>query len=218
MKQIMKDTLILFCITAVAGILLAVVNELTKGPIAEQEAQLRNEAFQAVFADAQSFEPIALADAGQDSSDSANSNEAFITFTQAHPKSEINEVNGAYDATGNLLGYVITVTNKEGYGGEIQFVMGIRMDGTLNGVSILSTNETVGLGLEAENVLIPQFAGKKVESFVYTKTGAAADNEIDAISSATITTNAFTNGVNTGLAYFYTFLVQATEEGGTVNE
>lgn len=50
--------------------------------------------------------------------------------------------------------------------------------------------------MNAEKVLIPQFAGKQVPLFAYTKTGSTSDNEIDAISGATITTNAFVNGVN----------------------
>ena len=49
-----------------------------------------------------------------------------------------------------------------------------------------------------------QFSGKKVEHFTYTKSGSSADNEIDAISGATITTNAVTNGVNAGLYYIQT--------------
>ena len=43
---------------------------------------------------------------------------------------------------------------------------------------------------------------KNVEKFTYTKTGATSDDEIDALSGATITTNAMTNGVNAGLAAF----------------
>ena len=35
-----------------------------------------------------------------------------------------------------------------------------------------------------------------------TKTGAAADNEIDALSGATITSKAVTRGVNAGLLAF----------------
>ena len=50
------------------------------------------------------------------------------------------------------------------------------------------------------------------KSFIYTKTGAAADNEIDAISGATITTNAITNGVNCGLYYFNNYLGGADHE------
>ena len=47
-----------------------------------------------------------------------------------------------------------------------------------------------------------QFKEKKAEQFSYTKTGAVSDSEIDAISGATVTTNAVTNGVNAGLAAF----------------
>lgn len=119
----------------------------------------------------------------------------------------------AKDASGNLLGYVITVTTREGYGGDIQFSIGVRLDGTLNGMSILSISETAGLGMQAEDVLKPQFADKQVEQFEYTKNGATSENQIDAISGATITTNAVTNGVNAGLYYFRTEL-----GGGSGNE
>ena len=44
---------------------------------------------------------------------------------------------------------------------------------------------------------------KQVEQFQYTKSGASADDEIDAISGATITTNAMTNGVNAGICAFH---------------
>ena len=87
------------------------------------------------------------------------------------------------------------------------------MDGTLSGISILSIAETPGLGMRAEEVLQPQFAEKQVAQFTYTKTGAGSDDQIDAISSATITTNAMTNTVNAGLYYFHTAL-----EGGSGNE
>ena len=110
------------------------------------------------------------------------------------------------DADQNLLGFVITVTSHVGYGGVITFTMGITLEGTLNGISILDISETAGLGMKAESVLKPQFADKKVPSFTYTKQGAMSDSQIDAISGATITTNAFTNAVNGGLYYFQTQL------------
>ena len=59
-----------------------------------------------------------------------------------------------------------------------------------------------------------QFAGKNAAQFSYTKTGAASEDQIDAISGATITTNAVVNGVNAGLTYFHTELT----EGGSGNE
>ena len=119
----------------------------------------------------------------------------------------------ALDASGNQLGYVLTVTTHEGYGGDITFSMGMKDDGTLNGISILSISETAGLGMKANtDDFKNQWKDKKVDQFEYTKSGATADNQIDAISGATITTNAVTNGVNAGLAYFNSI------EGGSENE
>lgn len=204
MKQIIKDALILFAITVIAGILLAVVNEITKGPIEEQIKNQKAEACNAVFADATSFELL----------DFDKENVQYQNWSSSYPKNEISEIYGAYDNAGGLLGYVVSITNKEGYGGGITIALGIRNDRTLNGVSILDTSETVGLGLEAENVLVPQFENKNVDTFVYTKNGATAENEIDAISSATITTNAFVNGVNAGLGYFD----QILSKGGAISE
>lgn len=190
MKEMMKNTGIMAAITVIAGLLLGLVYQVTKEPIAEQEALAKEKACQEVFADAVSFAMIGV--------------ESMTV--EGYEQESIDEVMEAKDASGELLGYVITVTTKEGYGGDIQFSIGVRLDGTVNGMSILSISETAGLGMQAEDVLKPQFAGKNVEKFVYTKNGAAADNEIDAISGATITTNAVTNGVNAGLYYFQTVL------------
>ena len=101
---------------------------------------------------------------------------------------------------------MLTMTSHEGYGGDITFTMGIQNDGTLNGISLLSISETAGLGMKAGTVLVPQFAGKQVSQFTYTKTGSTMDSQIDAISGATITTNAVTTAVNAGLYIFETQL------------
>ena len=193
MKGMIKDALILFAITLIAGLMLGVVNDITKEPIAQQEQKAKNEACQNVFAEADSFEAQELADSAQI--------EQALTDAGISG-ADIDELMEAKDASGALLGYVITVTDHEGYGGDIQFSMGITNEGTLNGISLLSISETAGLGMRAGEVLVPQFADKNVSKFTYTKTGATADSEIDAISGATITTNAVVNGVNAGLAYF----------------
>lgn len=193
MKGMIKDALILFAITLIAGLMLGVVNDITKEPIAQQEQKAKNEACQNVFAAADSFEAQKLADSAQI--------EQVLTDAGISG-ADIDELMAAKDASGALLGYVITVTDHEGYGGDIQFSMGITNEGTLNGISLLSISETAGLGMRAGEVLVPQFSDKNVSKFTYTKTGAAADSEIDAISGATITTNAVVNGVNAGLAYF----------------
>lgn len=187
-SAMIKDALILFAITVVAGLLLGVVYDVTKEPIAQQKEKAKQEACANVFAAAASFETV------MDSSGTA--------VSAAVDGVDIDEVMQAIGSDGNHVGYVITVTDHEGYGGDIQFSMGVTLDGTLNGISILSISETAGLGMKAGDVLVPQFANKNVEQFTYTKSGAANDSEIDAISGATITTNAVVNGVNAGLAYF----------------
>lgn len=198
MKSIIKDALILFMITAVAGIMLAVVNEVTKKPIAEGKRAAVEAACREVFPDASGFKGVNLP---------ADDDASYAEFKTAYPKDSIDEIYEASDADGNVMGVVLNVTNKEGYGGDIRFSMGIAQDGTLKGVSILETSETPGLGLQAEDVLLPQFKERKADNFVYVKGGGAdAEDEVDAISSATITTKAFTNGINAGLDFFRTVI------------
>ena len=176
------------------GLLLGLVNDITAGPIASQQAKEKEEAYKAVFADAASFETVT---SGEDTD-----LESYLD-ENGYKAQNIDEVMLAKDDQGNELGYAFTVTTAEGYGGDIQFAMGVQDDGTLNGISILSISETAGLGMRATtDDFKNQFKDKNVEKFTYTKTGATSDDEIDALSGATITTNAMTNGVNAGLAAF----------------
>jgi len=197
-RNMLHDTWILFAITLIAGIILGFVYQITKEPIAIQEEKAKNEACKEVFADAETFEVVT-----EYSMEDATAHFAEVGFLG---QSMSDVVRVAKDADGNVLGYVLNVTTSEGYNGDIVFSMGIRMDGTLNGISFLSIAETPGLGMKAEEVLSPQFADKNVPQFEYTKSGAVADSQIDAISGATITTNAITNGVNAGLEYFQSVL------------
>lgn len=208
MKQMMKDAMILFLITLISGAALGLVYEVTKEPIAQQEQKAKNEAYQNVFEAAEDFTEL---------TEKAYSPDALTAFVKENGfDASIDGVAQALSGDGSVLGYVITVTDHEGYGGDIQFTMGVADDGTLNGISLLSISETAGLGMRAGEVLVPQFAGKQVEKFSYTKTGAASDDQIDAISGATITTNAVVNGVNAGLLCFQEKLNMT--EGGAANE
>jgi electron transport complex protein RnfG len=192
MKNLIKSSFILMMITLVSGALLGMVYDLTKKPIAENAVKKQKEACQNVFADAADFKDA----------------EGFILpenveALEQYPGASVSpDVVIAFDSAGNTLGYVITVTTNEGYEGDIIFSMGVRLDGTLNGIAILQISETPGLGLKADAILGPQFKDKKVPSFTYTKTGATSPEQIDIITGATITTRAFVNAVNAGLLYF----------------
>ena len=195
-NKIIKDALALTLITLVAGVALGGVYEITKDPIARQEAQAKAEAYEQVFTDAAAFEEVKMDDTLiQTIRDQLDQ--------EGYKAQSIEEIMRAEDESGETLGYAFTVVTSEGYGGDIQFSMGVQNDGTLNGISILSIGETAGLGMNADTPAFKdQFVGKQVEQLKYTKNGATQDDEINAISGATVTTNAMTNGVNAGLCAF----------------
>lgn len=193
-NTIIKDTIAITLITLIAGLALGAVQGITAEPIAHQNQLAKDEAYKAVFADADTFETVVETEDPEI--------EAFLD-ENGYPSQTIDEVVQAKDASGSPIGYAFTVTTSEGYGGDIQFAMGVKDDNTLNGISILAIGETAGLGMKADtDEFKSQFADKNVEKFEYTKNGATDDSQIDALSGATITTNAMVNGVNAGLCAF----------------
>ena len=190
-----KNVIVLTIITVVAGFLLGYVYDITKGPIEQATEKAKQEAYQSVFPSASSFEAVA-------SFDEAIATNAINTSGGINGVS-IEEALIAKDSSGEVLGYVFTVTSAEGYGGDVQLSMGVTNDGTINGIEFLSLSETAGLGMNADTPEFKsQFAGMNAKQVTFTKTGKQNDYEIDAISGATITTTAVTKAVNGGLYYF----------------
>ena len=186
-------TFILFIITLVAGALLGLVYQVTKDPILYQEKLAQNKANQSVFSDA-----ITFSESGwdQDILDDV--------YDELGVKGvSLQGVKKALDLNGDLLGYVIQMKTK-GYGDSIVFTVGITNGGKMNGISIISIAETPGLGMNAEKVIAPQFAGKNAVQFSVVKAGQLSDSgsQIEAISGATITSKAITDGVDVANAYF----------------
>ncbi|MGN0481125.1 MAG: RnfABCDGE type electron transport complex subunit G [Lachnospiraceae bacterium] len=202
MKSIIKDALILCLITVIAGGCLGLVYEITKEPIATQQEEAKNKAYKEVFktADdkylAEKFEAVEGLDLAK---------VADAVAAAGIEKDEITDIAAAKDGNGLVVGYVFNVTAKDGYGGNIQFTVGILNDGTVNNISLLSISETAGLGMKAkEDSFQAQYRGKNVDSFTVVKDGTGATNpdRIDALSGATITSKAVTKGVNSAIAAF----------------
>ena len=187
MNKIVKNTLILTLITVIAGFLLGVVYEVTKTPISQAQETAKKEAWQAVFSD------VKLGDFKAEDVDQKAADKAVKDMGV---NATIDEVCTAGDA-----GYVITTTDKDGFGGNIQITVGIKKDGTINGVSILSISETAGLGMKAtEPSFYNQYVNKQADKFVVSKDGGDGE-QIDALSGATITSRAVTGAVNAALGY-----------------
>ena len=208
MNKIIKNTLILTAITVVSGLLLGIVYNITKEPIARAQENTKQEAYRAVLSDATSFEAVDF------DSDSALS----LLSENGYTSDEITEVVEGTDDSGEVIGYVISVQSSEAYDGTLELSVGIAADGTVKGVEMLDISETAGLGMKADEAEFKdQFKDKNVDKFTYTKTGEKGDDMIDAISGATITTNAVTNAVDSALVYFQNEL-GGSQLGGGVNE
>ena len=186
-----KDAAILVIITLVAALLLAFVYEITKDPIAAQKAKKKTEAYAAVYP---GLSDTVISEALQAKA------EAF-----AGDSMRVDEAVLAKDASGAVVGVLMTVTTPEGYGGDITLTCGVTTDGTLTGISFLTLAETAGLGMKAqEDGFRGQFENKKTDSFALMKGGAAVvegDEPIDVISNATITSEAVVRAVNGALEF-----------------
>jgi electron transport complex protein RnfG len=99
------------------------------------------------------------------------------------------------------VGKAINTFSKNGFGGEIRFMVGILPDGKINGISLLSHAETPGLGdkLDAnksdfiEKVLAKY--DKNPETFVFKVSKDKNGGDVDAITAATISSRAFCEAI-----------------------
>ena len=78
---------------------------------------------------------------------------------------------------------------------------GVDMNGKVTGVEFLEINETVGLGMNAnKDSFKEQFKG--LVNGISVNKNTPGENEIKALTGATITSKATTKGVNTALDIF----------------
>ena len=179
MKDILKLGVTLFAICAVAALVLGVTNNITAPVIEERNIQASNEARKIVLSEADEFKEL----------DGMNSDIVLEVYE------------GIKD--GQVIGYTIKTSSK-GYGGAIELMVGISRDGKITGVEIGNHSETPGLGSKAtEPMFKNQYVDKDVSnSLLVVKGSANNDNEISAISGATITSNGVTSGVNAAMKIY----------------
>jgi len=102
-----------------------------------------------------------------------------------------------YDKNGETVGYIFPEEAK-GYGGTIYMTVGIGTNGKVTGVEITELSETAGLGMNAKNDWFrDQFKGRSGEIGVAKNN--PGENQIQALTGATITSKAVTSGVNKAL-------------------
>lgn len=185
-KKIIVPTVSLFIICLVAAALLAFTNQATADKITEMTARQARESQAKVLDIAASFEE----------KEGTLEGEPF-TYQLGQ------------DEAGRTVGYVFTTT-ANGYGGQVKIMTSVLPDGKIHKIEVLDvSNETPGLGLNAQNESFhSQFTGKTF-GLAVTK-NEPGENEIKAITGATITSKAVTKAVNEALDLFRA----VTGEGG----
>lgn len=178
--KIIKLGVILLIVTGITGAILGAVSDITKGPIAETQARLKTEALRAALPEAEAFEAV-------DTPEGVTVDTNGVTV----PIADVQN--------GGSAGWCITVAPL-GFGGPVQVVVGIKPDGTFRGMSILSAGfaETPGLGAKARE---PKFMDQFVPLADKGTTEIKLKDDIEAITGATITSKAVTDGINAALAY-----------------
>ena len=196
-KGIPKSALVLCVITLLAGVCLSGVYSMTKDTIAEQQMAANLASYQAVCPGAVSFEYDSDISAAVDAL-------GGDVYGSDYGKAYINEMVVGTDDSGNPTGYVISATSGDGMEGNITVSIGLTSDGTGSGIAFTELNETPGLGsLVDEDAFKGQFAGVKTDSFVLNKSGGStADNEIDSVTGASISSQAVVNAVNAALDFY----------------
>ena len=184
-KDMFKLGLNLLIISAVAALLLALTNSVTASTIAQRNEQANAEARKLVLESAQDFEEV---------KDVKTDNSKGV---------EVSEIYKAKDASGNTVGYTLKVL-PSGYGGTIELMVGIdSAKGQVSGINVVSNSETAGLGAKSTDPeFSDQYKGKPLEELSVLKNGTPGDTEIKAISGATITSTAVTNGVDAAIEVY----------------
>ncbi len=189
--RIPKPVIALTIIAILAGVALSGVFSMTKTTIEEQELAKEREAYKAVCPAAASF-------------DDAESAKDAVAAMKGEA-TRVNEALVAKDEAGNVVGYALNVTGK-GFGGDVTMALGLSADGAITGISFTELNETAGLGMRAdEPAFKEQFNGKSGQ-LTLVKGDASGEQEVSAITGASVTSGAVISAVNAGLDFYETTL------------
>lgn len=175
MNQLTKFGLVLGMVCLIATLVLAVTYEVTKPKIDEQLRLEEYEALKSILPEADSFTEKTL---------------DGIDYFEA-----VDE--------GKVVGYCIRV-GGQGYGGYMRLMVGVKLNGVIEGVEVLEHQETPGLGAKIDEIR----PGEKDEWFLRQFVGhdartIALKKNIDSITGATISSRAVTEAVNKGINEFF---------------
>ena len=179
MRDMLKPALVLFIAALATALILCAMQVMTKDVVAANAEKARLEAMQEVL-------PNASAGAFADTVDTGDTS-GVVSYADC------------LAPDGTVLGAALTAVVK-GYGGDMTILVGVDEQNAVTGVRILSHTETPGLGANAEkDSFLSQYIAKT--GVLSVSRTSPRGNEIQAITSATITSRAVTEGVNAALSF-----------------
>lgn len=108
--------------------------------------------------------------------------------------------------SGQVVAVIIPATARDGYTGDIDFIIGINIDGSIAGIRVLSHRETPGLGDAIDSKKsdwVLAFDGRSLSNTKANDWAVKKDGGVfDQFTGATITPRAMVNSVKKALDYF----------------
>lgn len=183
MKENLKLGIILFVITALSGLCLGFVNELTAPAIAAN-SKISQSYLQELLPGTEKISDVTVEN--KDKADKLGVTEAFEAFKGSES-----------------LGYIMKVTSK-GFHGPIDMLVAVSKEDKLTGIKVVDQKETPGLGARiGESKFSDKFKSKEIiKAITMVKTEAKNGNEVEAISGATISSKAVSSGINTAIGFY----------------
>lgn len=189
MKSSLKNmVVVLFTITAISALLVALVNDVTKDAIAEAEQKNK---------DLAKLEVLPLFEGEAEMNDTSYQIGDFTV--------NVTEVK----VDGKILGYAVEAPSltTNGYADKIYLMVGFVEDeagrAKIHGVKVLSQKETPGLGanmIKPGNKLESSILGKYADDLVFEVKKVDASGSFDALTGSTISSRAYANAVETAYA------------------
>ena len=208
--------LVLTGVTAISVALLAYVNELTKGPIAEANAKTLNKALKQVLPEFTN-NPVGESD---------------TIFSEKDGKKVVDFI--VYPAKKGEEWVGSAVESKAmGFGGELTVLVGFDAKGKIYNYSLLAHTETPGLGSKADKWFGAYDAtkGEKAVTHEMSKKSIIGmspgegelkvskdGGQVDAITASTITSRAFLNAINKAYEAYKTGEVDTVSGASQKNE
>jgi len=172
--------LVLTAVAVIMGAILAMVNNMTSGPIQQQEEKALADGIKNVMV----------------SDDIVVSKTDTVLQNDEKGKELIYIIYNVEDQQGNYLGAAVESTTM-GFGGDLKVLVGLDPQGTILGYTLLQHTETPGLGAKADQWFQKGQKGDIIgkspqEALTVSKDGG----QVDAITASTITSRAFLKAVN----------------------